>query len=83
MPGSVVPGSIRSSATNRPGGHLIRSLGFVALLLLILGGLNLGLSPIIDKFFIADLFDDKDITDIVYIIIGIAALISIPTLFRR
>jgi len=61
----------------------MRSLGFVALLLLVIGGLNLGLSPIIDKFFIADLFDDKDITDIVYIIIGIAALVSIPTLFRR
>jgi len=61
----------------------MRSLGFVALLLLVIGGLNLGLSPIIDKFFIEDLFDDKDITDIVYIIIGIAALVSIPTLFRR
>ncbi len=61
----------------------MRSLGFVALVLLVIGGLNLGLSPIIDKFFIADLFDDKDITDIVYIIIGIAALVSIPTLFRR
>jgi len=56
---------------------------FVALLLLVLGGLNLGLEPIIDKFFIADVVDDKDITDIIYIIIGIAALISIPTLMRR
>ena len=61
----------------------MRSLGFVALLLLVIGGLNLGLSPIIDKFFIADLFDDKDITDIVYIVIGIAAVVSIPALFRR
>ena len=61
----------------------MRSLGFVSLLLLVIGGLNLGLSPIIDKFFIADLFDDNDITDIVYIVIGIAALVSIPTLFRR
>ncbi len=61
----------------------MRSLGFVALLLLVIGGLNLGLSPLIDKFFIADLFDNKDVTDIVYIIIGIAALVSIPTLFRR
>lgn len=61
----------------------MRSLGSIALALLIIGGLNLGLSPLIDKFFIADLFDDKDITDIVYIIIGIAALVSIPTLFRR
>jgi uncharacterized membrane protein YuzA (DUF378 family) len=61
----------------------MRTLGFVALLLLVIGGLNLGLSPIIDKFFLADLFDDKDITDIVYIVIGIAALVSIPTLFRR
>ena len=61
----------------------MRSLGFVALLLLVLGGLNLGLEPIIDKFFIADIVDDKDIVDIIYIIIGIAALISIPTLIRR
>ena len=61
----------------------MRSLGFISLLLLVLGGLNLGLEPIIDKFFIADIVDDKDITDIIYIIIGIAALISIPTLIRR
>ena len=61
----------------------MRSLGFVALLLLVLGGLNLGLAPIIDKFFIADIVDNKDVTDIIYIIIGIAALVSIPTLLRR
>ena len=59
------------------------SLGFVALLLLILGGLNLGLYPLIDKFWIADLVDNKDVTDIIYVIIGIAALVSIPTLLRR
>ena len=59
------------------------SLGFVALLLLILGGLNLGLEPLIDKFWIADLVDNRDVLDIIYVIIGIAALISIPTLFRR
>ena len=35
------------------------------------------------KFWIADLVDDKDITDIIYVIIGIAALVSIPTLFGR
>jgi uncharacterized membrane protein YuzA (DUF378 family) len=61
----------------------MRSLGFVSLLLLVLGGLNLGLEPLIDKFWIADLLDDKDITDIVYVFIGIAALVSIPTLMRR
>lgn len=61
----------------------MRSLGFVSLLLLVIGGLNLGLEPFIDKFWIADLLDDKDITDIVYVIIGIAALVSVPTLLRR
>ena len=59
------------------------SIGFVALLLLILGGLNLGLQPLIDKFWIADLVDNKDVTDIIYVIIGLAALVSIPTLLRR
>ena len=59
------------------------SLGFVALLLLILGGLNLGLAPLIDKFWIADLVDNKDVTDIIYVVIGIAAVVSIPTLLRR
>jgi uncharacterized membrane protein YuzA (DUF378 family) len=59
------------------------SLGFVALLLLILGGLNLGLYPLIDKFWIADLVDNRDVTDIIYVVIGIAALVSIPTLLRR
>jgi uncharacterized membrane protein YuzA (DUF378 family) len=61
----------------------MRSLGFIALLLLILGGLNLGLEPLIDKFWIADLVDNRDVTDIIYVIIGIAALVSIPTLLRR
>ena len=61
----------------------MRLLGFISLLLLILGGLNLGLAPIIDKFFIADIVDNKDVTDIIYIAIGVAALISIPTLMRR
>ena len=61
----------------------MRSLGFVALLLLILGGLNLGLFPLIDKFWIADLVDNRDVTDIIYVVIGIAAVISIPTLLRR
>lgn len=59
------------------------SLGFVALLLLILGGLNLGLEPLIDKFWIADLVDNRDVLDIIYVAIGVAALVSIPILFRR
>jgi uncharacterized membrane protein YuzA (DUF378 family) len=59
------------------------SLGFIALLLLILGGLNLGLQPLIDKFWIADLIDNQDVVDIVYIAIGIAAVLSIPLLLRR
>jgi uncharacterized membrane protein YuzA (DUF378 family) len=59
------------------------SLGFIALLLLILGGLNLGLQPLIDKFWIADLVDNQDVTEIIYVVIGIAALVSIPTLLRR
>jgi uncharacterized membrane protein YuzA (DUF378 family) len=59
------------------------SLGFIALLLLILGGLNLGLQPLIDKFWIADLIDNQEVVDIVYVAIGIAALLSIPILLRR
>jgi uncharacterized membrane protein YuzA (DUF378 family) len=59
------------------------SLTFLALLLLILGGLNLGLEPLIDKFWIPDLIDNGDVVDIVYIAIGIAAVLSIPTLLRR
>ena len=58
-------------------------LGTIALLLLILGGLNLGLEPLIDKFWIADLVDNKDVTDIIYVIIGIAAIVAIPTMLRR
>jgi uncharacterized membrane protein YuzA (DUF378 family) len=61
----------------------MRSLGFISLLLLVIGGLNLGLEPLIDKFWIADLLDNRDLVDIVYVVIGIAALVSIPTLLRR
>jgi uncharacterized membrane protein YuzA (DUF378 family) len=55
---------------------------FFTTLLLILGGLNLGLEPLIDKFWIADLLDNKDVTDVVYVAIGVAALVSIPALAR-
>ena len=61
----------------------MRGLGVIALLLLILWGLNLGLEPLIDKFWIADLVDNKDVLDIIYVVIGIAAVVSIPTLLRR
>ncbi len=61
----------------------MRSLGSIALILLILGGLNLGLEPLIDKFFIADVIDDQDVVDIIYVAIGVAAVVSIPTLLRR
>jgi uncharacterized membrane protein YuzA (DUF378 family) len=61
----------------------MRGLGIIAGLLLILGGLNLGLEPLIDKFWIADLVDDKDVLDVIYVVIGIAAVVSIPTLLRR
>ena len=61
----------------------MRGLGVIALLLLILGGLNLGLEPLIDKFWIADLVDNKDVLDVIYVVIGVAAVISIPTLLRR
>ena len=61
----------------------MRGLGVIALLLLILGGLNLGLEPVIDKFWIADLVDNKDVLDIIYVVIGIAAVVSTPTLLRR
>ena len=61
----------------------MRGLGVIALLLLIVGGLNLGLEPLIDKFWIADLVDNKDVLDIIYVVIGVAAVVSIPTLLRR
>ena len=61
----------------------MKGLGVIALLLLILGGLNLGLEPLIDKFWIADLVDNKDVLDIIYVVIGVAAVVSIPTLLRR
>jgi uncharacterized membrane protein YuzA (DUF378 family) len=61
----------------------MRGLGIIAGLLLILGGLNLGLEPLIDKFWIADLVDNRDVLDIIYVVIGVAAVISIPTLLRR
>ena len=61
----------------------MRGLGIIAGLLLILGGLNLGLEPLIDKFWIADLVDNRDVLDVIYVVIGVAAVVSIPTLLRR
>ena len=57
-------------------------LGFFTLLLLIVGGLNWGLIPIADKNVIADIVDSKSTLDVIYIAIGVAALLSLPALGR-
>ena len=60
----------------------MRSLAYAALILLIVGGINWGLIGLIDENVIANVIDDGTVLDIIYIAVGVAALVSIPTLSR-
>lgn len=61
----------------------MKILEIIALTLLIIGGLNWGLVGLFDLDLVSTLFVASIITKIVYILVGICALISIKILADR
>ena len=61
----------------------MKILEIIALTLLIIGGLNWGLVGLFDLDLVSTLFGANIITKIVYILVGICALISIKILADR
>ena len=61
----------------------MKILEIIALTLLIIGGLNWGLVGLFDLDLVSTLFGASIITKIVYILVGICALISIKLLADR
>ena len=61
----------------------MKILEIIALTLLIIGGLNWGLVGLFDLDLVSTLFGASIITKVVYILVGICALISIKILADR
>ena len=60
--------------------EMIRRFEPVALLLIVLGALNWGMVGLFDTNVIADVFGGGTLTDIVYTVLGVCGLLSIPRL---
>jgi uncharacterized membrane protein YuzA (DUF378 family) len=62
--------------------EMIRRLEPVALLLMILGALNWGMVGLFDTNVVSDVFGGGTLTDIVYVVVGVAGLLYIPRLLE-
>jgi uncharacterized protein len=60
--------------------EMIRRFEPVALLLMVLGALNWGMVGLFDTNVIADVFGDGTLTDVIYTVVGVCGLLSIPRL---
>jgi uncharacterized membrane protein YuzA (DUF378 family) len=56
----------------------IKRLEPLALLVMVLGALNWGMVGLFDTNVIADVFGGGTLTDIVYVVVGVAGLVYIP-----
>jgi uncharacterized protein len=62
--------------------EMIRRFEPVALLLMVLGALNWGMVGLFDTNVISDVFGSGTLTDIVYVVVGVAGLLYIPRLLE-
>ena len=62
--------------------EMIRRFEPVALLLMVLGALNWGILGLTDTNVLAEIFGTGTLTDVVYVVIGVAGLISLPRLME-
>ncbi len=58
--------------------EIVKRLEPVALLILVLGGLNWGMVGLFDTNVISDIFGSGTLTDVVYGVIGVCGLLYIP-----
>lgn len=74
---------VTSSSTTPTESRAMSVVGTIALILLIVGGLNWALVGLFEVDLVATLFGDMTpISRVVYVLVGVAALIAF-TLFRR
>ncbi len=59
---------------------MIRRVEPLFLLLLIVGGLNWAIIALFDTNVVTEIFGTGTVTDIVYVLVGVAALMEIPRL---
>lgn len=59
---------------------LIRRLEPLFVLLLIVGGLNWAIIALFDTNVVTEIFGTGTVTDVVYVLVGVAALMEIPRL---
>jgi len=62
--------------------EMIRRLEPVALVVMVLGALNWGMVGLFDTNVISDVFGGGTLTDIVYVIVGVAGLLYIPRMLE-
>lgn len=60
----------------------MKALKKVMLLLLIVGGINWGLVGVFDTNLVSEIFGTGTLTDVIYALVGIAALACIPRLLE-
>ena len=74
---------VNSSTTTTNESRALSTVGVIALILLIVGGLNWALVGLFDFDLVAALFGDMTtLSRIVYVLVGIAAVVAL-SLFRR
>jgi uncharacterized protein len=62
--------------------EMVKRLEPVALFLMIIGSLNWGVLGLTDTNVLAEIFGTGTLTDVIYVVVGVAALISIPRLLE-
>lgn len=54
----------------------------LAFILMVIGGLNWGVVGLFDTNVLAEVFGTGTLVDVVYVVIGVAALLSLPKVFE-
>jgi uncharacterized membrane protein YuzA (DUF378 family) len=62
--------------------ELIRRTEPIWLALVLIGAINWGLVGLFDWNLVAEIFGTGTVTDVVYVIVGVAALLMLPRLFE-
>jgi uncharacterized membrane protein YuzA (DUF378 family) len=77
------PATTRRPTTTTPGGSAARTVDVIALVLMIVGGINWGLVGLFQFDLVATLFGQMSAASrVVYVLVGLAALYGIVTAVR-
>ena len=62
--------------------EMLKRLEPIALLLMVLGALNWGVLGLTDTNVIAEIFGTGTFTDVLYVVVGVAAIVYLPRLLE-